>query len=280
MSKKILIPILAALLLALGAGVWAYADAAAQESTPRFRQRRLPGVVGQVTTVAGDQFTIQTKAGREVTFRFDETTRFTDPQKQELSPQDMQTGDWVAVIVVRNRAKPPLARAVIILPEDFDPANWASVRGRVTGVDVSGNAFSLEDKDGQATTVKVDENTKYQGQAAGLAELQVGMPVLARTEKQPNGDLLAKSVRTGVAFDQRFMGKVTSIDGQSFTIQTRKGESITFQVTEETVFRSLKGVVDGMEDLEVGMPVAVGAEDLGNSQYQARLVLIAPNRIK
>jgi preprotein translocase subunit YajC len=280
MSKKFLIPVIAALLLALAAGVWTFADASAQDLGPMGRQRKLPRLLGQVTDVAADQFTIQTKAGQERSFRFDETTRFVDPQKQELSAEDLQVGSWVGILVARKSGEPPLARAVIILPADFDPANWAILRGKVTGVDVPGNAFSLEDKDGQVTTLKVDADTKFTGQVGGLADLQVGMHAQARAEKQSTGDLLAKSVRAGMPSDQRFLGKVTAIDEQAFTIQTRKGESITFQVTEETRFRSRKGLVSGLEDLEVGMPVGVGAEDLGNGQYQALVVLAAPNRIK
>ena len=78
MSKKFLVPFTIALLLALTAGVWGYSDVAAQAGIPRPRPRRLPGVLGQVTAIEADQFTIQTRAGQERTFRFDETTRFTN----------------------------------------------------------------------------------------------------------------------------------------------------------------------------------------------------------
>lgn len=361
MSKKFWLPVFAALLLALGVGAWAYVDAAAQGPIPQGRQRKLPGALGQVTAVAADQFTVQTKAGQERIIRFDETTRFVDPQKQELSPADLQTGGWVAVVVVRNSGEPPLARAVVILPEDFDPANLAGLRGQVTAVDLAANAFTLESKEGQASTVKVSADTKYLGQVTGLADLQVDMLAQARVEQQANGDMLAKSVRAGFRlvkhagevvsvdpaagqfvlqparqdqqltitvdadtkfrsrdgavqeladlqpgmvvvvsaekqgespllarlvvagnkedlpeFDRRYLGKVTAVGAQSFTIQTRQGESLTFQVTEETHFRSRAGAVAGLDDLKVGMPVVVGANDLGDGQYQALLVLASP----
>jgi hypothetical protein len=75
---------------------------------------------------------------------------------------------------------------------------------------------------------------------------------------------------------------VTGVDvpGNSFTIQTRRGESLTFQVTAETRFRSRRGVVTSLEELKAGMAVAVGAKDLGNSQYQALRVLVAPGLAK
>ena len=71
MSRKIWIPVSAILLVVLAAGAWVYADAAAQGRIPVGRQRKLPGALGQVTTVDADQFTLQTKAGLERTFRID-----------------------------------------------------------------------------------------------------------------------------------------------------------------------------------------------------------------
>ncbi|OGO39423.1 MAG: hypothetical protein A2W35_13415 [Chloroflexi bacterium RBG_16_57_11] len=280
MSKKFLVPFTIALLLALTAGVWGYSDVAAQAGIPRPRPRRLPGVLGQVTAIEADQFTIQTRAGQERTFRFDETTRFTNPDRQDLSAEDLQTGGWVAVAVVRSGSAPRLARLVIILPEDFDPENWAGVRGKLTGVDVPGNSFTLENKDGQPITVKVDASTKYRGQVTGLAELQVGMLAQAVTEKQPNGDLLAIAVRAGFPADRRFLGKVTAVDADSFTIQTRQAEALTFRVTSETRFLSRRSLVGSLEELKAGMAVAVGAKDLGNGQYQALRVLVAPRLMK
>jgi hypothetical protein len=238
--------------------------------------RWLPGALGQVTAVQADQFTLQTRNGQERTFRYDESTRFTDPDKQELSAADLPTGGWVRVVVARRGGQPRLARVVVILPPDFDPEDYAGQRGRVTGVDLPASAFTLEDKDGRATTLKVDADTIYRGQATALADLQVGMLAQAVTEVQANGDLLAKTVRAGIAADRRFLGKVTTVDAASFTLQTRKGEMLTFQVTAETVFRSRGGLIDSLDDLKAGLPVAVGAGDLGDGQLQALRVLAAP----
>jgi hypothetical protein len=165
----------------------------------------LPGALGQVTAIGADQFTLQTRAGQERTFRFDESTRFTNPEKQELSAADLQTGAWVRVVVARRGGQPRLARAVVILPPDFDPQAYA---------------------------------------------------------------------------DRRFLGKITGVEAASFTLQTRTGETLTFQVTAETVFHSRKGTVDSLDDLKAGLPVAVGAKDLGDGRYQALHVLAAPGLTK
>lgn len=278
MSKKIWIPIAAILLVSLTAGGWLYTRAGAQE--PQARLRRLPGALGQVTAVEADQFTLQSRAGQEHTFRFDESTRFTNPEKEELSTADLRTGGWVRVMAARRGEQPRLARAVVILPADFDPEDYAGLRGRVTSVDVSANAFTLEDKDGQATSLKVDANTVYRGQVTALADLQVDMQAQVVTKKQTNGDLLAVTVRAGSVADQRYLGKVTAVGTESFTIQTRKGETLTFQVTAETVYHSRTGLVDSLDDLKAGMPVAVGANDLGDGRYQALRVLAAPGPSK
>jgi preprotein translocase subunit YajC len=205
MSKKVWIPIAAILLVALAAGAWLYTDVAAQGRAPLARLRRMPGLLGQVTAVQANQFTLQTRAGQERTFRFDESTRFTNPGKQELSAADLQTGGWVRVVVARRLGQPRLARGVVILSPDFVPQAYA---------------------------------------------------------------------------DRRFLGRVTAVDAVSFTIQTRQGETLTIQVTAETVFRSRGGLIDSLDDLKAGMPVAVGADDLGDGQFQALRVLAAPGLTK
>ena len=280
MSKKFILPVVLALLLTLSVGAWGYSNAAAQADLPQARLHRLPGVLGRVTAIKADRFTIQTRAGQERTFRFAENTRFTNTERLALPAGDLQTGGWVAVAVARRSGEPPLARLVIILPEDFNPENWAVVRGKVTGVDVPGSSFTLENKGGRVTTVKVNTSTKYRGQVTGLGELQVGMLARAVAEKQSNGDLLARAIRAGTLPDQRFLGTVTGLNAQSFTIQTRQGELLTIQVTAETRFLSRRGIVGGLEKLKVGMTVAVGAKDLGNSQYQALRVMAAPGLTK
>jgi len=58
----------------------------------------------------------------------------------------------------------------------------------------------------------------------------------------------------------------------------RNGEQYDFQVTAETRFRSLQNRVAALEDLQVGMKVLVGAEQVGDGNYQAQVVIIGALR--
>lgn len=367
MSKKILIPVVAVLLVALLAGAWVSADVRAQGERPGAlaRLRRARPVVGQVMAVTESQFKIQTRAGVEVTFLVDENTRFRSREQSDLSFGDVRVGLWVGVLADRREALAetgkPLARMVILLPEDVDPTKMSPARGRVVSVDISGKQFTLEDQQGQETTLSVDEDTIFRGEAANLAALKEGMSAFAAAEKIANGDLLARSVRAGylplqvvgeiskvnassdeftltttrdskaLTFkvdqntlfrsqdgalqslddlhvgmaasvfaksqpggtflatqvaagekedlpqaDKRILGRITEIGSDTITVTGRDRQEYTLQITSETRFRSRGNLVQGLEDLRQGMAVAVGANDLGNGQYQAQVVLVLP----
>jgi hypothetical protein len=363
MSKKILLPMIAVLMVALLAGMWVIGDAQAQGDTGRLgRLRRARPTLGQVTAVSDDQFTVQTRDGESKTFLVDENTRVRSKEAKDLTLSDLQVGRWVGVVAPRSSNEQPLARLIVLLPEDFDPEQVQGARGRVTEVDIAAQAFTLENRKGEAVTLKVDDNTKFMGEAADLAGLEDGMLAGAVTHEQGNGDLLATLVRSGnpqdrrqnrqagevlsvdesagqftlkalrsgeettfavdentrfrskdgkleslkdlkpgmvalvmarpdsegetpvaalVAasdkdnlpkFDKRVAGKVVAVGADSFTIQTRDGQQISFQVTRDTQFRSKGGQVASLEDLQEGMIVLVGAKKLSDGKYQAQMV--------
>ena len=137
--------------------------------------------------------------------------------------------------------------------------------GQVTGVGSS--SFSIENQAGTSFTFAVDENTRFHsrdGEVTGLGDLETGMYVHVLAVEQDDGSLLALAV--GVAdpdrIDGRYaLGEVTAVGNSSFTILTRDGNSLTFQVTNETRFHSRNGEVNGLDDLETGMIVAVKYEE-------------------
>jgi len=67
---------------------------------------------------------------------------------------------------------------------------------------------------------------------------------------------------------------------QTYLRNFRDGQTITFQVTGDTKFRSKGGQVKSLEDLQEGMIAMVGAEELSNGKYQAQVVAAGklPNR--
>jgi hypothetical protein len=57
--------------------------------------------------------------------------------------------------------------------------------------------------------------------------------------------------------DVRVAGRITSVEGSSFTVETLAGAEKMFSVDGSTVFRSRDGSVEGIEDLQPGMRAIV-----------------------
>jgi Flp pilus assembly protein CpaB len=367
MSKKILIPIISALIVAMLAGVLVCSEALAQSSNPGGggRLKLLLAArrgLGQVTTIGEDQFSVEKWNGETFAFLVNEEARFFDKDRTELNFDDLAIGRWVVVAGPENEAGERVARLVVLLPEDFDPSRLAGALGRIIAVDQAAQQFSMENRQGEEKTYGVNEETRFTGGVDELADLQVGLPVLVKGLKQPDGSLLAQVVgarrrvrryageimaideggntltlklrqseqemtfavdentrfrgkdgeiaglgdlkvgmvavvaaqeaitgETPVArlvaaaerdqlpeFDKRLGGRVTSVGRNEFSIQTRNGETYTFQVSGSTTFRSRGGQIQGLVDLKEGMGVIVGAKELGSGRYQAELVLVLP----
>jgi hypothetical protein len=280
MSKKILIPIVAVVLVTLLAGAWVSTDALAQGKGQGLLARldRPRAVIGQVMAVSEGQFTIQTKAGVEVTFRVDANTRVRSRDQANLAYEDIRVGLWVGVVAERNTAlagnEKPLARVVILLPEDVDPSNLSTVRGRMVSVDLSGNRFTVEDRQGQKITLSVDADTAYRGEVTNLAGLKEGMAVIVITEKLENGDLLARGVRAGY-LPLRVFGEISAVNTakDEFTLTvSRNSEEVTFEVDPHTLFRSQEGTLKNLNDLKPGMVATVVAKSQAGETYLATLV--------
>jgi hypothetical protein len=363
MSKKIYIPILLAVVAAGAIGLLVVNSAFAKEGGILNRFKRANGVLGRVSAIKTNEFTVTRRDGSEMSFLVTDETKFLDRDRNELTSDDIVVGGWVLVAAPGKSGDKLTARVVVILPEDFDPENMAGYRGTIAGVNISANEFTLKTKNEQEVTIAVDENTNYKGEAADLADLETGMGAGVTAEKQSDGSLLAQGVRSSyplarkigqvTAIDQaagtftlkgrdgiettfvvnaetrfrskngkvnsladltegmvgavvavndpafsnplakmvvaadkqdlpkvnvRFAGKVTAVDSKSFTIQTRNGKTITFQVTSDTRFRSRDGSVKSLADLKEGMIVGVGAKDLGNDEYQAQVVVAGKSR--
>ncbi|MBN1147868.1 MAG: hypothetical protein JXA78_11490 [Anaerolineales bacterium] len=365
MSKKILIPIVVTLVVALLAGAWVSGEALAQSlgEDGGGRLKRLAQIrqrLGQVTAIDADSFTVQRLDGESFTVLVDDETRFIDKERNELAFADLATGRWVIVAAPENDAGERLARLVVLLPEDFDPSQFAGAIGKITGVDLDAQQFMLQDRQGEQKTFDVDQQTQFKGEAESLADLSEGMLAGVRAQQQADGSMLAQTVaarlqlqrcageivsvneasstftlktrrgdqeltfavdehtrfrtkdgelddladlepgmvaivmaqagaqgETPIArlvgaidkdqlpeFDKRIGGRVTSVDQNSFTIRARDGQEYTFQVTGSTKFRSQGNQVQGLEDLQEGMAVGVGAKELGNGNYQAQLVIV------
>jgi hypothetical protein len=278
MSKRIGFPVVAAIVLALVAGLAASSSALAQGGGPLRRLIKARPVLGQVTAIGKSDFTVEKKDGTELTFKVDERTRYRSKEKTELAFSDLKTGQWVAVVTGGGQGPGGTARLVATLPEDFDPTQFEGARGKVIDVNPAANQFTLENREGQKTVVTTNPETVYRGEVTSLADLEVGM-LAGVVNKEVAGDgMQARLVRAGNPGD-RYMGEITKVNPSAgtFTLKTRRtGEEITFKVDENTIFRGRE--VQSLADLKAGMMVLVGAKDLGSGSYQALAVAALPRR--
>ncbi len=274
MSKKIFIPISVALLVAIVAGLWVSTEAFAQEGGFLGRLRRARPVLGQVTAISSDQFTIEKRDGKELSFRVDDNTRFTDKDKAALSFDDLEIGLWVAVAAPRADQDEPVARLVALLPDNLDPSQMTGYRGSIISVNSSGNQFTVQTQQGEKTTFKVDSSTIYKGEATAFSGLKEGMSVRVAAKELEDGVLLAQIVRTGFPID-RYVGEIVTVDqaANTFTLRTiRSKEELTFKVDEYTQFRSKDQSLQNLEDLGPGMVGVVVSRDQGETIPSAVIV--------
>ena len=141
------------------------------------------------------------------------------------------------------------------------------------GVNPSANTFLLTTLQGERLNFQVDENTIYMGQVSSLVDLQVGMSAVVRAQQLDDGSYLAVrlTARQKPQVDVKTIGRVNGLEASSFTLRSRDGQTHTFQVTPQTRFRGPG--LNGLRDLKLGIPVAVAAQDAGNGQYRALLVI-------
>lgn len=244
-------------------------------------QRLGRGVRGHVSYVdsAADTFKLKTLSGEELTFLVDGKTIYRGGVQ---SLGDLEQGMIATVGALEQNDGTLLAVALL--------ARFQLVKkaGTVVAVDPTTSTFELHTRRGEDLTYVVDENTRYRsrnGYVQSLTDLQPEMIAIVVAKEQPGDDSnLAVMVAAGsteqITIDLRMRGRIILVNEDYFILEARDGEQNIFRVTEETRFRSRGGIVQGLEDLETGMIVFVGARKLDDSeagligQYQAQVVWV------
>ncbi len=146
--------------------------------------------------------------------------------------------------------------------------------GTITAVNTTANTITLDTLKNKNVVVKVDANTMYFGQVAKLADLKTGMKISLVSRELPDRSLLALRIASGPKAQAALtvVGQVTALSTTSFTILGRDGKTYTFQVTPSTCFRGLAGTVKNMNNLHLGMTVAVAAQNESAGNIQALVV--------
>jgi hypothetical protein len=233
--------------------------------------RRAAGHVTSVDVQAGS-FEMHTLRGDDLSFRVSEGTIY---RGSVTGLEDLEEGMQAAVGGVKQDDGSLLALVVLARQPLLKHA------GTVTSVDTSAGAFNLETRQGEALTFSVDDQTRFRskdGSIQSLDDLESGMVAIVVADQGENGGLIARFVAAGTKdqlpqFDLRTAGRVVVVNADGFILQSPSGEQYKFVVTGETKFRSLGGWLQGLGDIQIGMRLGVGGDELGGGGYVARLVL-------
>ena len=204
-------------------------------------------VVGPITIKAidGSNVTLTTADGWTRTIAVTDAVKITrGGATAKLS--DLKTGDQVRL--GQTRASDGTYRVTsidVILP---------TVAGTVT--DVSGDTFTVKGRDGTKTKVAVTGSTTFRlGAASGTkADVTVGATVVVSGTNGSDGSLTAISVQV---IPPVVVGQVTAKGASTITLRRRDGTDLTIHVSGSTTY-ALAGVTNpGLDDVTVGMTVAV-----------------------
>jgi hypothetical protein len=222
-----------------------------------------------------ETLTLRTRLGKELTFTVNQDTLYRGDAK---SFQELASGMRTKVFI--DEANGDIHTASLIqtnYPE-------RKLGGQISEIDLGASTFTVHTIKGADVEINVDENTRFRGKVSGLDTLETGMGVLVNAELRGEDNLVALSVgateRSFPMVGKRLAGKVVSIDGNAFSLEKRNGDQVTVTVNADTQFQSPGDWLKGIEDLKVGMPIAVGAEELDDGGLLAVVVRLAMRPVK
>jgi hypothetical protein len=235
-------------------------------------------LLGEVTDIDGNTLVVATVGGEEVRVVTNPHTRFRIPGVSEPTIEDIDVGDHVAARGRRNGNGALVADVVIVLPAEY------ARRGNV----VWGHVLGIQDLTLRVQTrlgeklVITDEETRVRIpgiEEPSIEDISAGDPILALGRPDEEGNLQARMVAvvTGPQLRRHTIrGLITSIEGDTLTVRTRRGE-VQVDTNEDTVFR-VPGVEDpGIDDLNPrDLIVAVGTWDSEQEIFTARAVSLIP----
>ncbi len=293
-SKKIYIPIVVALLVSMVAGAWVITPALAASSGIQKMTARPLMSLGRIVEISGNRFTIERRDGVREVFLVDKDTRFFDRDRGTRAVfTDLDKDRFVIVGAARMVEGERTARVVFLLPGKGSsqgiitghPKITTREAGEITAIDMTADTITFKPlaADLAETTFVVDKDTTFRsfnGSVKSLADLKVGMmgiifakePAAESNEPVAVLVMIAKNQASNTS-ELRVAGRVTAVNGNSFTIEGRDGKSYTFQVVSSTVFRRRFGTAESLANLKVGMMVSVAAKDMGNNTFDAQVVV-------
>ena len=194
--KKKKVWMIALLALVMVFGIAGTAIAASDQSPTSHpgcpgRGKAYPKGMGEVTAIASDQFTVETRNGTEVTVLVDDDTRYFGDLE---SFNDIEVGMKVAVIGAREGDLTIAAKAVG--SGEFPLGKRAG--GEVTAVD--SDSLTIENRKDESFTFQVDGETFFlsrSGEIESLSDIEIGDFAKVHYEEASDGTLIAKSIGAG-----------------------------------------------------------------------------------
>ncbi len=219
-------------------------------------------VVGPITISAidGSNVTLTTADGWTRTIAVTDSVKITrGGATAKLS--ELRTGDEVRLGQTRaSDGTYTVTSLDVILP---------TVAGTVT--DVSGDGFTVKRRDGTTTKVAVTGSTTFRlGTASGTkADVTVGATVVVSGTNGSDGSLSAVSVQV---IPPVVVGQVSAKGASTITLRRRDGTDLTIHVSGSTTY-ALAGVTSpGLDDVTVGMTVAVEGTQRSDGSLDALTV--------
>ena len=267
-------------LVLLGSTYPAYAQdgSANRDLNPGGRRVR-----GQVTAVSEASLAVTTVRGQDITVNVTADTRIGILGQGKASLEDIQVGDFIALLGSRQGNNAIQARLILVLPAN--PENLARGRGKIAAIE--GEVIVVKNNWGERRVV-TDSETKFRRGLVeiSLADLNVDDPVFVLGLKQNVETITAKLVVVATEKQLRrhtLRGEVLSVDvGAGTLVVARNGDNErawTVTTTSATRYR-----IQGLEnptltDVPVGADVFVIGRptDKDGRIGVARLIAVLPN---
>jgi hypothetical protein len=219
---------------------------------------------GQIEAIdPGNQtFALHTRDGETLPFQTGERTKYRGEGIEGF--ESLEAGMYAMVAAIPQDGGPLLA-LLIAVGQPKDRPDVIRLGGEITGVVPGQGTFTLMSREGEEYELSTNERTKFHsrdGSVQDIHDLKKGMLAMVGAVRQDDGQLLALVVAAGNPEDRPDLdvkagGEVVAKSGNSFTIQTRNGESISFSVGDNTHYKG----ISGFGELKIGMMAAVGANE-------------------
>ncbi len=225
-----------------------------------------------------ETITVLRKSGEEVVVKVDDHTIFFG---QAANLAELAIG-WDTRIAARELEDgSSLAKVVVAREYQRRIRNV----GQVTTIDDQAGSIQIVTRKGEEARIFVDEQTIFHtrdGKIGSILDIKLDAVVVLVTRSLGKGDYLATHIFISQRddlpqFEVKKAGCFVRVEDDSFIIETRNGELITFYIDKDTNYRSRGIKFKNLEDLEPGIILLVGGYTGEMGENVAKLVIAIQN---